>query len=226
LIAFDCATLGFILKQMAVLDRLDEEVDEEHETARKVVFYAQNILAIVVYFVAGITFYVYYEKWSVFDAVYFTIVTISTVGYGDLAPSDDNSRLFTIVYIVLGIYLVFNGMYYTLNHGLKWIRNDLIHRAKYGGDDWFSQTLRSICLIKKEVTGPTVATTTTPDGKTIRKPIEAYYLNRKLRIYLSIGAFVLFIIFGAVVLACNEGMSFISGLFFAVETSTVSNDPC
>lgn len=36
-------------------------------------------------------------------ALYYTIVTMSTVGYGDIAPKTDEARLFTVSIIVLGI---------------------------------------------------------------------------------------------------------------------------
>ena len=37
------------------------------------------------------------------QAVYFTVVTMSTVGYGDVLPKSDNARLFVVSLIVLGI---------------------------------------------------------------------------------------------------------------------------
>ncbi len=39
---------------------------------------------------------------SVLDAFYFTLVTASTVGYGDLVPSTPEARLFTLTLVVLG----------------------------------------------------------------------------------------------------------------------------
>jgi len=43
------------------------------------------------------------EKLSFIDALYFTIVTVSTVGYGDIHPSNVASKLLGIVLIVVGI---------------------------------------------------------------------------------------------------------------------------
>lgn len=37
------------------------------------------------------------------DALYFSIVSMSTVGYGDIVPKSDNARLFTVSIIILGI---------------------------------------------------------------------------------------------------------------------------
>ena len=50
----------------------------------------------------GTAFYVRAEGWSVIDAVYFCVVTLATVGYGDFAPRTPVGKLFTIVYILIG----------------------------------------------------------------------------------------------------------------------------
>ena len=41
------------------------------------------------------------------DAIYLTVVTISTVGYGDISPSTEGMRVFTCVYILFGSTYVF-----------------------------------------------------------------------------------------------------------------------
>lgn len=48
-------------------------------------------------------FYTSIEHWSIVDSLYFSIMTMSTIGYGDLAPTTDMSKLFTIVFAVLSI---------------------------------------------------------------------------------------------------------------------------
>eukprot|EP00656_Telonema_subtile_P024998 TRINITY_DN27134_c0_g1_i2.p1 TRINITY_DN27134_c0_g1~~TRINITY_DN27134_c0_g1_i2.p1 ORF type:complete len:410 (-),score=89.70 TRINITY_DN27134_c0_g1_i2:51-1280(-) len=48
----------------------------------------------------GVVFYSLYEDWSFVDSLYFVIVTITSVGYGDLLPSDTGSKMFTVVYIL------------------------------------------------------------------------------------------------------------------------------
>jgi voltage-gated potassium channel len=42
---------------------------------------------------------------SISDAIYFTLVTFSTVGYGDIHPITDNAKLFTISIMIIGIGL-------------------------------------------------------------------------------------------------------------------------
>lgn len=51
----------------------------------------------------GSTGFMLLEDLPFFDAVYFTIVTISTVGYGDFHPTTTGSKIFGIVIIVFGI---------------------------------------------------------------------------------------------------------------------------
>lgn len=51
----------------------------------------------------GTTVYSVLEDWSVLNAFYFSVVTLATIGYGDLTPTNDASKLFTIVYIFVGV---------------------------------------------------------------------------------------------------------------------------
>jgi voltage-gated potassium channel len=55
---------------------------------------------------AGTVFYSSVEGWSVVDAMYFSMITLTTVGYGDLAPRTVAGKLFTMVYLVLGIGVI------------------------------------------------------------------------------------------------------------------------
>jgi voltage-gated potassium channel len=53
----------------------------------------------------GTVCYRYLEEWSWIDSFYFTVCTVTTVGYGDLVPSSDVSRLFTALYALAGVSL-------------------------------------------------------------------------------------------------------------------------
>ena len=43
------------------------------------------------------------ESWNWIQSFYFSVVTITTVGYGDFIPTNDFSRLFTAIYILVGV---------------------------------------------------------------------------------------------------------------------------
>ena len=53
--------------------------------------------------ITGPLFYVSVEKWSYVDALYFCVMTMSTIGYGDLTPTTDLSKIFTILYAFISI---------------------------------------------------------------------------------------------------------------------------
>ncbi|NRB16829.1 MAG: two pore domain potassium channel family protein [Rhodobacteraceae bacterium] len=48
-------------------------------------------------------FYRYVEGWSWLDSIYFSVVTISTVGFGDFSPETAAGKIFTMFYIVIGL---------------------------------------------------------------------------------------------------------------------------
>ncbi len=52
---------------------------------------------------SGSIFYHFVEKWDWLDSVYFCVVTLTTIGYGDLTPKTDIGKLFTIFYILIGV---------------------------------------------------------------------------------------------------------------------------
>jgi voltage-gated potassium channel len=51
--------------------------------------------------------YMLIERMSFLDALYMTVITISTVGYGEVKTLDQNGRIFTIALIVLGVGTAF-----------------------------------------------------------------------------------------------------------------------
>jgi len=53
----------------------------------------------------GTLFYWQVEGWSVVDSLYFCVITMATIGYGDLAPTSPLSKLFTIGFVIFGIGL-------------------------------------------------------------------------------------------------------------------------
>ncbi len=55
---------------------------------------------------SGTVFYRAVEGWGWLDSFYFTVITLTTVGYGDLAPDRALSKVFTIVIILMGIGLL------------------------------------------------------------------------------------------------------------------------
>lgn len=55
---------------------------------------------------AGASFYHWFEGWGWLDSFYFVVITLTTVGYGDLHPTRPLSKLLTIFYGLNGIILL------------------------------------------------------------------------------------------------------------------------
>ena len=47
------------------------------------------------------------------DAIYFCVVTLGTVGYGDITPTTDVGKIFTVFYIIFGLGVI-GGFFATL----------------------------------------------------------------------------------------------------------------
>jgi voltage-gated potassium channel len=50
--------------------------------------------------------YHWLEGWSYLDGLYFCVVSLATVGYGDLTPTTPLARAFTILYIINGVAIL------------------------------------------------------------------------------------------------------------------------
>ena len=54
----------------------------------------------------GTLFYHFVEGWSWLDSIYFCVITLATVGYGDFTPDTVPGKIFTIAYIFMGVGLI------------------------------------------------------------------------------------------------------------------------
>ena len=61
------------------------------------------LLILLMMLVGATLFYWRIEGWSIIDSVYFSVMTMSTIGYGDLVPTSVFSKLFTIIFALLSI---------------------------------------------------------------------------------------------------------------------------
>ena len=74
----------------------------------------------------GTVSYHFLEGWSWVDSLYFSVVAVTTVGFGDLVPTTDAAKLFTVAYVIAGIGVL--GLF--LNERLR--RNQ--HRRRRQAD--------------------------------------------------------------------------------------------
>jgi voltage-gated potassium channel len=64
----------------------------------------------------GATIYHYIEGWSWVDSFYFSVITLTTIGYGDFSPQTDTGKVFTIFYIMVGLGIILSFINTVHNH--------------------------------------------------------------------------------------------------------------
>uniref|UniRef100_A0A7C4AID8 Potassium channel protein n=1 Tax=Fundidesulfovibrio putealis TaxID=270496 RepID=A0A7C4AID8_9BACT len=62
-----------------------------------------GLAAVVLIFVLGTAGYMIVEEWDLFDSVYMMIITLATVGYGEVHPLSKAGRVITSVVILTGV---------------------------------------------------------------------------------------------------------------------------
>jgi voltage-gated potassium channel len=66
------------------------------------------------------------EDWTWIQSFYFSVVSVTTVGYWDLAPSNDISRLFTAFYIIIGVWIGVSSLWVLGNQMIQNRENKIL----------------------------------------------------------------------------------------------------
>lgn len=62
------------------------------------------LVAIFVYLMIAVLAYSFvFESWSIIDSMYFAVVSFTTIGFGDIVPTTDASRMFTAFFALSGV---------------------------------------------------------------------------------------------------------------------------
>ncbi len=64
------------------------------------------ILFLILLFVGSVVYHKI-EGWSYLNALYFVVMTVTTVGYGDFVPKTNIGKIFTMFFSFVGIVFVF-----------------------------------------------------------------------------------------------------------------------
>ncbi|GMI13519.1 hypothetical protein TrVE_jg11289 [Triparma verrucosa] len=94
------------------IQKLDANETDKELTKSKRQIFMYSLLCIFLYMGLGLVFLYFVEKWSFVNALYFVVVTLTTVGFGDQSAWDDNGWeddgivWFISLYALFGIMLV------------------------------------------------------------------------------------------------------------------------
>lgn len=93
---------------------------------------------VIVMLVSGTFFYWRVEGWSLLDSLYFSVITLTTVGYGDFSPTTTAGKIFTIFYIFIGLGIILGFVNAVAERSMQQrgrIRRLLERRAKGADSD-------------------------------------------------------------------------------------------
>jgi voltage-gated potassium channel Kch len=87
---------------VAVLRRFVRTVREawQHHEFRGLLFLVVLTLA------TGTVVYSLVEGWSLLNAFYFSVITLTTVGFGHFSPTTAGGKIFTAFYIFVGVAII------------------------------------------------------------------------------------------------------------------------
>ncbi|KAK1382086.1 Two-pore potassium channel 3 [Heracleum sosnowskyi] len=161
---------------------------------------SQAVLLLILYLCLGVGIY-----WSkkddfrsietnpVVDALYFCIVTMCTIGYGDITPNSTVTKLFSVMFVLIGfgfIDILLSGM---VSYVLDLQENHLLRTVKVG----VNQDRRSYII----------------DFKKGRMRI-------RMKVALALGVVVLCIGVGVTVMHFVEGLGWLDSLYLSVMSVT------
>ncbi|KAL3502917.1 hypothetical protein ACH5RR_037366 [Cinchona calisaya] len=105
---------------MDVKEGFHDSLDPRPATKSVPLIVKQASLGVVVYIIIGITVYLLrwrsfkgLQTWKPVDALYFNVVTLCTIGYGDIVPDTTFTKLYTCALILVGfgfIDILLNGL--------------------------------------------------------------------------------------------------------------------
>ncbi len=61
------------------------------------------VISMIGLIVAGTVVFHYLEDWTLAQSFYFSVATLATVGYGDITPTTDETRVVAALYILVGV---------------------------------------------------------------------------------------------------------------------------
>jgi hypothetical protein len=78
--------------------------------------YRELLFTTLFILVFGTVVFHYLEDWRWIDSLYFCVITLTTIGYGDFTPVTDAGKVFNMIYIVIGLGLILSFITTVYSH--------------------------------------------------------------------------------------------------------------
>lgn len=83
------------------------------------------LIVLTLLIITGTVFYHLSEGWNYLDSLYFSVISLTTIGYGDMHPTNPITKIFTIVYVLFGVGLAFHTFTATTRHFMRTEKEEL-----------------------------------------------------------------------------------------------------
>lgn len=85
----------------------------KRERAARAVF-----IFVILILLSGMFFFSEIEHWSLLDSLYYCVLTLATVGTGDFTPHTGLGKIFTIIYLFMGLGAVLAAAQIIAKHAI------------------------------------------------------------------------------------------------------------
>jgi len=144
---------------------------------------------LLLYVIIGLAVYMPVEGWNFTDAVYFVVVTLTTVGYGDLLPTTTIAKIFTCFYVFGGLLFVAT----LLSTAIESI---------------FVQQERILSELNDDDTD-----SGTPLGQVAKGRQHSHCSDRPKRLFLALGLIVLMVVLGMLIFMYCDGLTVLDAFY-------------
>lgn len=156
--------------------------------------------------IAVVSFSYVFEQWSIIDSLYFSVSLLTTVGYGDLLPSSDATRLFLVWFSLYGVGIlgIFLGI---IGYALAEMQQNWVEQLQTGNA---KATLKAV----------TEASESSVSDQPQRSQHHKSLAIDVLKIILLESPILVLVLVLALIMGYFEGWSAIQSIYFAVISVT------
>uniref|UniRef100_A0A7S2E055 EF-hand domain-containing protein n=1 Tax=Helicotheca tamesis TaxID=374047 RepID=A0A7S2E055_9STRA len=170
--------------------------------------------SVVIYFMIGVLAFSYgFEKWSILDSIYFSVVTFTTVGYGDEDPMSQGGQLFTVFFVLFGVAILGIALG-ILGERVVEAQEQAVEAAKKLSE----QSMMEAFEKRDEDSESDDESVPTGEKGSLTGTMELLY--RIWMVTVKMSPLISFIVVIALIIGYYERWTVITSLYYAVATST------
>jgi potassium channel subfamily K len=158
------------------------------------------------------------EKWSLIDALYFSVVTFTTVGYGDVCPNTCASKLFTMVFGLLGISML-GAAIGTIGSNLIEAETKVLKAAEHAGRKRLLELLDTVVASSPRQLMSKLEQEGAPASQDGKKVAPVGWKHMVLKLINKLIPAVSVLVVGGLWMGRLEGWSWFDSLYYSIITA-------